>query len=79
MLVERVRLFKEEIKVFHGKKSNLFFRVTALLTACFIVIGMSGIQSLAEGGDSSDESQTTVTEESTPDDQSQSEDENSDG
>lgn len=68
MLVERVRLFKEEIKVIHSKKGNWFFRVTALLTACFIVIGMSGIQSLAETNENSNEQQISVTEESTTDD-----------
>ncbi len=47
----------------HSKKCNLFFRVTALLTACFIVIGMSGIQTLAESGGSSDAPQTEVTTE----------------
>lgn len=47
----------------HSKKCNLFFRVTALLTACFIVIGMSGIQTLAESGGNSDAPQTEVTTE----------------
>ncbi len=57
----------------------MFFRVTALLTACFIVIGMSGIQTLAESGGSSDAPQTEVTtEESTPDDQGQPEGDDSD-
>lgn len=52
----------------------MFFRVTALLTACFIVIGMSGIQTLAESGGSSDAPQTEVTtEENTPDEQNQPE------
>ena len=54
----------------------MFFRVTALLTACFIVIGMSGIQTLAESGGSPDAPQTEVTtEESTPDEQKQPEEE----
>lgn len=51
----------------------MFFRVTALLTACFIVMGMSGIQSLAETQGNSDVPQTVVTEESAPDDQGQPE------
>lgn len=34
--------------MFNSKKGNWFIRVTALLTACVIVLGMSGIKSLAE-------------------------------
>ena len=44
--------------MFSSKKGNLFIRVTSLLTACFIFIGMSGIQTLAESGNGSGSEQT---------------------
>ncbi len=44
--------------MFSSKKGNLFIRVTSLLTACFLFIGMSGIQTLAESGNGSGSEQT---------------------